>query len=158
MHLRWSVFRAHRLQQSLKRAQPRIGAKVGFRGEQVDDDTKRLICRMVAGLVASDEDFTDTERAFVEKVLGEFGIPESEWDAIFPLVEPDQAREEIAKLNGAAREMAINLLVQAAAADGKIVDEERQYLSAVAEAMAIHQSVIEFRLNKVMGSAPPSTD
>lgn len=123
----------------------------------MEDDTKRLICRMVAGLVASDEDFTDSERAFVEKVLGEFGLPPSEWDAIFPLVEPDQAREAIAGLNGAAREMAINLLVQAAAADGKIVDEERQYLGAVADAMSIHPSVIEFRLNKAIGAGPASS-
>jgi tellurite resistance protein len=112
---------------------------------------------MVAGLVASDEDFTDSERAFVEKVLSEFGLPASEWDAIFPLVEPDQAREAIAALNGAARELAINLLVQAAAADGKIVDEERQYLGAVADAMSIHPSVIEFRLSKAIGTGPASS-
>lgn len=118
----------------------------------MDDYTKRLICRMVAGLVASDEEFTDTERAFVEKVLSEFGIPESEWEAIYPLVDPVQARDEIAKLPSAARELAINLLVQAAAADGKIVDEERQFLDAVADAMSIHSSVIEFRLSKAMGA------
>jgi uncharacterized tellurite resistance protein B-like protein len=116
----------------------------------VDDDTKRLICRMVAGLVASDEDFTDSERAFVEKVLNGFGIPESEWEAIYPLVDPVSAKQEIAKLPSAARETAINLLVEAAAADGKIVDEERQYLDAVAAAMSIHSSVVEFRLSKAM--------
>jgi tellurite resistance protein len=123
----------------------------------VDEETKRLICRMVAGLVASDEDFTDDERAFVEKVLAEFGIPEDEWDAIYPLVDPGQARDEIAKLNGAAREAAVRVLVQAALADGRVVDEERQYLHAVADAMCVHRSVIEFRLNKLMASVPAAT-
>jgi len=112
---------------------------------------------MVAGLVASDEDFTDGERVFVEKVLGEFGIPQSDWDAIYPLVDPEEARAEISGLQGAAREMAINLLVQAAAADGKVVDEELQFLSAVADAMSIHPSVIEWRLRKVMEAPPLST-
>ncbi len=124
---------------------------VSLGNERMDDETKRLLCRMVAGLVASDEEFTDSERAFVEKVLGEFGIPEEEWDAIYPLVDPDEARSEIAKLNGTAREMAVNLLVQAAAADGKIVEEELRYLNSVVDAMAVHPSVIEFRLRKIMG-------
>lgn len=119
----------------------------------MDDNTNRLICRMIAGLVASDEDFTDTERAFVEKVLKEFGIPETEWEAIYPLVDPVEAKDEIARLPSAARELAINLLVQAAAADGVIVDEERQFLAAVADAMSIHFSVVEFRLNKAMESS-----
>jgi tellurite resistance protein len=122
---------------------------------EIDDETKRLICRMVAGLVASDEDFTETERTFVEKVLANFGIPEEEWDAIFPLVSPAEARNEISKLTGAARETAVNLLVQAAAADGKIVAEEREYLDAVADAMSIHSTVMEFRLNKAMASDGP---
>jgi hypothetical protein len=107
---------------------------------------------MVAGLVASDEDFTDGERAFVEKVLAGFEIPQSEWEAIYPLVDPQDARSEIAKLNGSARETAIDLLVQAAAADGKVVEEEWQYLNAVADAMKIHRSVVEFRLNKLVGT------
>lgn len=112
---------------------------------------------MVAGLVASDEDFTDGERAFVEKVLGEFGIPESDWDAIYPLVEPEEARAEISALTGAARELAINLLVQAAAADGKIVAEEVQYLNAVAHAMSVHSSVVDWRLRKALDTlASPS--
>ena len=119
----------------------------------MDEATKRLICRMVAGLVASDEDFTDGERVFVEKVLAGFGIPESEWEAIYPLVDPATARDEIAKLNGAGREAAIQLLVQAAAADGQVVEEERKYLEAVADAMGIHHSVIEFRLSKAVSSA-----
>ena len=126
----------------------------------MDDETKRLLCRMVAGLVASDEDFTDSERAFVEKVLGEFGIPEEEWEAIYPLVDPEEARSEIAKLNGAARETAVNLLVQAAAADGKIVQEELNYLHSVVDAMSVHKSVVEFRLRKVMGDdwEPPEDE
>lgn len=116
----------------------------------MNDETKRLVCRMVAGLVASDEDFTDTERAFVEKVMSQFGIPKTEWDAIFPLVDPEEATAEIAALNGAAREVTMNLLVQAAAADGHIADEEVQYLNAVAKAMGVHPSVVEFRLRKAM--------
>ncbi len=130
---------------------PAVGRYGKLGNERMDDETKRLLCRMVAGLVASDEEFTDSERAFVEKVLGEFGIPEEEWDAIYPLVDPDEARAEIAKLNGTAREMAVNLLVQAAAADGKIVEEELRYLNSVVDAMAVHSSVIEFRLRKIMG-------
>ena len=116
----------------------------------MDEETKRLVCRMVAGLVASDEEFTESEREFVERVLTQFDIPKDEWDAIYPLVDPEEAQAEIARLNGRAREVTIDLLVQAAAADGKIADEELAYLQAVAKAMSVHQSVIEYRLRAAM--------
>ncbi len=112
----------------------------------MDEETKRLVCRMVAGLVASDEDFDDREREFVDKVLKQFGIPESEWDAIFPLVEPEEAASVMAGLDSTAQKEGFELLIEAAMADGKIVEEEVDYISIIGRAIGLSDAELEQRL------------
>ena len=112
----------------------------------MDEETKRLVCRMIAGLVASDEDFEDSERAFLDKVLKQFGIPEEEWDAIFPLEEAEEAGRKMAALEATAQKEGFELLMEAALADGKIVDEEVAYISAVGRAIGLSDDTLQARL------------
>ena len=83
----------------------------------MDEKTKRLACRMVAGLVASDEDFDDAERTFLDKVLRQFGVPEEEWDAIFPLLDHEEANETIRALDKVTQKEVFELLLEAAMAE-----------------------------------------
>jgi uncharacterized tellurite resistance protein B-like protein len=112
----------------------------------MDEQTKRLVCRMVAGLVASDEDFADAERAFLDKVLAQFGIPEHEWDAIFPLVDPEEAAQTMRSLDAMTQKEAFELLLEGAMADGKVVDEERAYLKLIGNAIGLDDSAVSDRL------------
>jgi uncharacterized tellurite resistance protein B-like protein len=112
----------------------------------MDEQAKRLVCRMVAGLVASDEDFDDSERQFVDKVLVRFGIPETEWDAIFPLLEHDEAEAAMWRLDEAAQKETFELLLEAALADGTVVEAEREYLEIVGRAMGLSTEAVHARI------------
>lgn len=112
----------------------------------MDERAKRVVCRMIAGLVASDDDFDDSERLFVDKVLARFGIPESEWDAIFPLVEHDEAEAALRTLDESAQRETFELLLQAAHADGHIAESERAYLELVGRAIGLTEEAIDDRI------------
>jgi uncharacterized tellurite resistance protein B-like protein len=112
----------------------------------MDHQTKRTVCRMIAGLVSTDGEFSDAERSFLDKVLTEFEIPESEWDAIFPLLEFDEATDAIAALASPVQQTAFSLLLEAARADGVVAPEEVTYLEAVGEAMGMDAAELEARL------------
>jgi uncharacterized tellurite resistance protein B-like protein len=101
----------------------------------MDENLKRQICQLVAGIVVADEDLDPSESAFIDRVLGRFGIPADERDVIFPIVETSEAVARVSRLPPEVQEETLDLLVQAAAADGKIVPEEREYLKAVAKAL-----------------------
>lgn len=113
----------------------------------MDEETKRQMCRMIAGLVASDAEFNDHEREFVEKVQVQFGIPESDWDAIFPLVESDEATQIMAGFDQATQQTGFELLLQAAFADSHIVVEEAAYIASVGKAIGMTDDEVQQRLD-----------
>lgn len=101
----------------------------------MDETQKRKICQLIAGIVVADDDLDATESAFIDRVLARFGIPAEERDVIFPIVATAEAVASVSELPAAVQAETLDLLVEAAAADGKIVPEERTYLKAVAQAM-----------------------
>ena len=117
----------------------------------MDAELSKKVCQLVAGIVITDEDLDPREEAFVDRMLARFGLTEDQRDVIFPLVDGAEAAETIAQMPRAVQEEAFGLLLEAAAADGKVVDEEREYLSAVARAMSISDAELEERLAKQLG-------
>jgi hypothetical protein len=111
-----------------------------------DNDFKHQICRLVAGLIASDDEFEDSERGFVEKVLSRFGIPKTEWNVIFPLIDTEAAAETIRAMTEDTQEVAFELLLGAAAADGKVTEAERAFLLAVADEIEVDEGEVDRRL------------
>lgn len=116
----------------------------------MDEKTRREVCRMVAGLVAIDLDVDEGERRFVDSLLTKFGIPESEWDAILPLMEPEDAHRCLQGLDPSAQQEAFDLLLQAAAVDDHITLEEREYLEAVCDAINVSKEELSVRLDRLM--------
>jgi uncharacterized tellurite resistance protein B-like protein len=112
----------------------------------MDEQAKRVVCRMIAGLVAGDEDFADSEREFLDKVLQRFEIPEAEWDAIFPLLEHDEAEAALRELDPATQRETFELLLQAAQVDGHIADSERAYLRLVGGVIGLSEQDVDERL------------
>ena len=41
----------------------------------MDESVRRKVCRLIAGIVVSDEDLSPHEDAFVDRMLERFGIP-----------------------------------------------------------------------------------
>ncbi len=118
----------------------------------MNDENRRIICRMLGGLVTSDLDVGDDERAFLDKVMAQFEIPESEWDALFPLMEPQEARDALLELEPPVREEALNLLIQAAAVDRVVNEAEREYLDCVASAVGIDDSELSRRIEALLAA------
>lgn len=101
----------------------------------MEESLRRKICQLVAGIVVSDDDLDPAEEAFVDRMLLRFNIPEKDRDVIFPIVDNEEAVEKMRELPEEVQKDTLDLLVQAAAADGKIVPQERDYLKAVAAAI-----------------------
>ncbi len=111
---------------------------------------KRNVCRMIAGLIAIDLDVEEGERRFLDKVLAKFDVPESEWDAILPLMEPDDAYACLQELSESDQQETFTLLLQAATVDDHVSEEERDYLSTVCEAIGIDDDELEDRIEQML--------
>src|SRR6476619_1332428 len=112
----------------------------------MDEELRRKVCRLIAGIVVSDEDLSPQEDAFVDRMLERFGIPIAERAVIFPIIDASAAATAIPELEPALRQEAFSLLIEAAAVDGSIAPEELGYLEAVAEAVGSTRDELSDRL------------
>ncbi len=110
----------------------------------MEAELARTVCRLVAGLVVTDDDFAPEEEAFIDRMLARFGVGDRE--AIFPIVSSEEAAAKVRELPPAVQQEALVALVEAAVADGKVVDEERGYLVSVGEAMGLDAAAVERRI------------
>ena len=117
----------------------------------MDKDMRRKICRLIAGLVVSDDDLGPAEEAFLDKMLAKFEVPEDERDTIFPIVDRDEAAATIRSLPEEARRAALDLLIEATVADGVVAPEERSYLETVAGEMGVSSADLTKRLDAKLG-------
>jgi len=120
----------------------------------LDVELRHTICRLIAGLVVADDDFAPEEETFIERMLKRFGV--SERETIFPIVAHDEAAARMRDLPPAVQEEAMGLLVEAAAADGKITDEEKAYLGTVGEVLGLDAAAIDARLRAALAARTTS--
>jgi uncharacterized tellurite resistance protein B-like protein len=109
---------------------------------------RTTVCRLVAGLVVSDDDLSPEEDAFIDRMLRRFAIDDR--SVIFPIVDRSEAASAVRALPLAVRDEALGLLIEAAVADGKVMDEERSYVHTVAEAMGMAAAAVDARLDKAL--------
>ncbi len=101
------------------------------------------MAQLIAGMIASDDDVAHRESQLLQRVLAELGLPPDARGKLFPVIDPREAAEQIGKLAPEVQSEALRLLIDAAAADGKIATSERRYLSAVARAAGIDDAELE---------------
>jgi len=116
----------------------------------MDADVARKVCRLIAGIVVSDEDLSPQEDAFVDRMLLRFGIPVADRDVIFPIIDASEAAETVKMMSAEVRTEALGLLIEAAAADGSIAPEELSYLEAVADAVGVSRDDLSDRLSEAL--------
>jgi len=112
----------------------------------VDKELRQKICRLIAGIVVSDDDLEPAEEAFLDRMLARFEIPPSERDTIFPIVDRDEAAEAIRGFPKDLQKTVLSLLVEAAVADGTVAPEERSYLKVVADEMGVDLSEVDTQI------------
>ncbi len=116
----------------------------------MDEELRTRVCRLVAGIVVSDDDLDEKEDVFIDRLLKEFDIPLDQRATIFPIIDRDEAAAEIKTLPAEVQTRALELLIRAAAADGKVAAEEAAYLDTVADALGIDRAVIKARLDAAL--------
>jgi uncharacterized tellurite resistance protein B-like protein len=118
----------------------------------MDTDTRQNICRLVAGIVIADDILDEHEEKFLDRLLESFGM-DSGRDAVFPLVDRDEAAAQMKALPKDAQDEAMRLLIEAACIDGQIAPEERDYLRAVAAAIDIPLDTLARRVADQLGKS-----
>jgi uncharacterized tellurite resistance protein B-like protein len=116
----------------------------------MDDSVRRNVCRLIEGIVVSDEDLSPEEDAFVDRMLERFKIPLSERDVIFPIIDSTEAAEAVRALEPGVRTEAFNLLIEAAAVDGSIAPEELSYLEAVSDVVGVSRDDLSDKLGEAL--------
>ncbi len=123
----------------------------------MDIETRQKICQLVAGIIIADDILDDKEEAFVDRLIQSFGVGESGRDVIFPLVDREEAAEQIKQLPKEAQEEAMKLLIEAACIDGQIAPEEREYLRTIGSALEISDATLAKRVADQLASASPTS-
>jgi len=119
----------------------------------MDETIRRKVCRLIAGIVVSDEDLSPQEDEFVDRMLDRFGIPRAEREVIFPIIDASEAAQAMKELDEGLRLEAFGLLVEAAAVDGSIAPEELGYLEAVADVAGVSRDALSDRLSEAIAKA-----
>lgn len=109
----------------------------------MDQSLNHQICQLIAGIVVSDDDLDPKESAFIDRMLVRFGIPLEDRDIIFPIIDKDEAAEKMQAMPEDVQQQTLELLVEAATADGQVVPEERAYLDAVAEIVGKDKAALD---------------
>jgi uncharacterized tellurite resistance protein B-like protein len=113
----------------------------------MDAALSKKVCRLIAGIVVADDDLHEDEDKFLDRMLVRFGIPASDRDMLFPIVDSKEAAEEMRTLPVDIHHEAVTLLIEAAAADGNIATEERAYMQAVAEVIGLAPAEMDQKLD-----------
>lgn len=116
----------------------------------MDENTRRKLCRLIAGIVVVDDDLDPAEDAFINNLLKRFELGSEERDALFPIMDGDEAARELLTFPAEVRGEAFALLVEAAAADKRYADEEKAFLERVAAAVGIGKDELDRMVQKAI--------
>lgn len=118
----------------------------------MDDTTRRKVCQLIAGLVVADDDLDPAEDAFIDHMLAGFELPAEARDALFPIVDKEEAARSFAELPPNVQSHAFVILIDAACADGKVVDEERAYLAEIGKVIGVGGDALEERISAALAA------
>ena len=109
----------------------------------MDPKQSLTVCQLVAGMIARDNILERAERQFLNRVIARMGLSVHDVDDILPILEPAEAVARFQALPEEARAATLEMLLEAAMADGKVVEPEREMLVAVAAVMGVDREQID---------------
>lgn len=113
----------------------------------MDEETRRTVCQLITGIVVVDDHLAEAEDHFVDRLLARFELPVDDRGFLFPIMDGVEAAETLLGMPENVRDEALELLIEAAAADKEYVDEEREYLHAVAKILGVPTEDIDRRVD-----------
>ena len=119
----------------------------------MDEPTSILVCGLIAGILASDDDMDVYEASFLQRMRKRFAVAKGV--PIQPIVNPDEAIAKLQELDQDVQQETLQLLIQAAAADGKIAPAERSFLAAVANKLQVESAKLDERVEQALAMSKP---
>lgn len=120
----------------------------------MEQDTRIQICGLIAGVVSADQDIHVNEANFLQRVRARFQIPKG--TPVPPVSDRDQAVEKLAAFDENTRQQTFDLLIAAAAADGKVDDAEREFLQSIAWMLKVDAEQLDERLDAQLATSQAS--
>jgi uncharacterized tellurite resistance protein B-like protein len=115
----------------------------------VDDQLRKEVCRLVAGILIADYDLDPKEDEFLERLIRHMHLSPADRLALRPVESRSEAAAMMRRLPSEARDLALSLLFEAAVADGTVHDDERAYVHAIAEELGMSADAVDQKLDEV---------
>ena len=101
----------------------------------MDMESAKIVFAVVAGVVASDQRLSDSEKKFLDGVQLRFCLSDEDRAAIEPIVGADGAAAAVKRLPADQRGVLLELVLTATMADGIVAPEEIELVNAVRAAV-----------------------
>lgn len=95
-------------------------------------------CMLVSKVLVADGIMTENERVFLDRAMTKLGLTQGERKQVIDLQGWDEAEPVVAKLSPEEKRGVVVLLVDAAAADGRLSPLEAQMVKRIREALGVH--------------------
>jgi uncharacterized tellurite resistance protein B-like protein len=117
----------------------------------VNDEQRAKVSQLLEAVVAADGVITPEEREFVRKAVARWKLPIP--DAPLSIRSLGSATEVLRSLDSDSQARVLALLVDAAAADGRVDPREHALLLAAAATLGIDATALEERIIRRLGAA-----
>lgn len=94
-------------------------------------------CLVVSKVLIADGMMTDTERAFLAAMMDELGLTEQERAKVVGLEGLDEAEMLVSALTRGERQQLVEMLVEAASADGHLSPHELRMVQRISQALNV---------------------
>jgi uncharacterized tellurite resistance protein B-like protein len=119
----------------------------------MDEETSIRVCGLIAGVLSADAHMHAHEASFLQRARKHLGVPKGA--PVAPVLDRNEAVATLQRLPEDVRQETLELLVQAAVADGKVAPEERDFLAALAGELRVGAGDIEQRLESAVATSKP---
>ena len=109
----------------------------------MDPQHARKIGQLVAGIIVTDDELHPLEEALQRRISARLGLSTHGEGMVEPTSDGADAAAIVKSLPEAVRAEALELIIDAAIVDGKVVPAEQHYIEEVAVAMGIARDKVE---------------
>lgn len=131
----------------VSRQPPRRASQASIPIGCLDEETRRRICSLIAGVICADDRMTPEERTFLRGVMIRLQI---EPDTALMPIYAAEAPAEIRKLPRSLLHTTLDLAIFAAVADGEVVAAERRLVDAIAIELGVSRCDVDRRLERAL--------
>jgi uncharacterized tellurite resistance protein B-like protein len=116
-------------------------------GGNVNDQLRKDVCRVIAGILIADYDLDAKEDEFLDRLFRQMRLPDIERSSVQPVQSKSEAAAMMRRLPPDAQDLAFTLLLEAAVVDGTVSDDEREYVYTIADELGISQKEVDEKID-----------